>query len=346
MKKVQSIAQEDIMKAYQLLEDDMSKYIFENRLLYSFTGDFKFIGNVVCTIDSCKRIYGILDNTSETIAVFGAGKAGKRLINRHRNIRFTCFIDNYKKNIDYEGLPILSLGQYKEKYENGIVVIPPTIYHEEMLKQLKEENFDEKKVINEGAETEKLKHLQYFDLPLLNEKRNAKEIFVDGGGYDGTTTIDFLKWCSNLSQGYVYVCEPDKINQIKCKENLSANNITYKLIPKGLWENEQRLKFNMAESCSFISTEGDLEIEVDSIDHLIREPVTFIKMDIEGSEYQAILGAEKMITSHKPKLAISVYHKPEDIWQLPLLIYRFNHEYKFYLRHYSFGNNETVLYAL
>ena len=79
---------------------------------------------------------------------------------------------------------------------------------------------------------------------------------------------------------------------------------------------------------------------------LFRSPVTFIKMDIEGSEYQAILGAEKMITSHKPKLAISVYHKPEDIWQLPLLIYRFNHEYKFYLRHYSFGNNETVLYAL
>lgn len=102
----------------------------------------------------------------------------------------------------------------------------------------------------------------------------------------------------------------------------------------------------MSESCSFISTEGELETEVDSIDHLIKEPVTFIKMDIEGSEYQAILGAENMITRHKPKLAISVYHKPEDIWQLPLLIYQFNPGYQFYLRHYSFGNNETVLYAL
>lgn len=346
MKEVQRMVREDIMKAYRLFKDDISKYIFENRLLYSFTGDFKFIGNVVCTTDSGKTVYEILNNTSEPIGVFGAGKAGKRFISRHQNIHFTCFIDNYKKNMDYDGLPIISLERFKEKYENGIVVIPPTIYHEEMLKQLKEEGFDEKRIINEGAETEKLKHLQYFDLPQLNEKRNAREIFVDGGGYDGTTSLDFLKWCSNWSQGYVYVCEPDEKNQLKCKENLSANKIAYKLISKGLWKDKERLRFNMSESCSFISTEGELETEVDSIDHLIKEPVTFIKMDIEGSEYQAILGAENMITRHKPKLAISVYHKPEDIWQLPLLIYQFNPGYQFYLRHYSFGNNETVLYAL
>ena len=69
-------------------------------------------------------------------------------------------------------------------------------------------------------------------------------------------------------------------------------------------------------------------------------------MDIEGAEYQAILGAKKIIDKYKPKLAICVYHKPEDIWELPWLIHKINQEYKFYLRHYSFGDVETVLYAL
>ena len=57
MKEVQRMVREDIMKAYRLFKDDISKYIFENRLLYSFTGDFKFIGNVVCTTYIGKTVY-------------------------------------------------------------------------------------------------------------------------------------------------------------------------------------------------------------------------------------------------------------------------------------------------
>jgi hypothetical protein len=69
-------------------------------------------------------------------------------------------------------------------------------------------------------------------------------------------------------------------------------------------------------------------------------------MDIEGSEYKALLGAKNMIMKHKPKLAISIYHKTEDIWEIPYLIYQFNPLYKFYLKHYSLSDNETILYAL
>lgn len=82
------------------------------------------------------------------------------------------------------------------------------------------------------------------------------------------------------------------------------------------------------------------------MDNLISEKVTFIKMDIEGAEYNALLGCKKIIREQKPKLAICIYHKPEDIIEIPELILSINKEYQFYIRHYSTTWAETILYAL
>ena len=74
--------------------------------------------------------------------------------------------------------------------------------------------------------------------------------------------------------------------------------------------------------------------------------VTFIKMDIEGAEYPALQAAEEVIKNDKPKLAIAVYHCPEDILRIPELILQYNPNYRLYLRHYSPFENETILYAI
>ena len=65
-------------------------------------------------------------------------------------------------------------------------------------------------------------------------------------------------------------------------------------------------------------------------------------MNIEGSELQALKGSEKTITNYKPRLAIAGYHKTWDLWKVPLLIYRFNSGYKFYLR--SYMNHLSFVY--
>jgi hypothetical protein len=73
----------------------------------------------------------------------------------------------------------------------------------------------------------------------------------------------------------------------------------------------------------------------------------FIKMDIEGSELEALKGAKNTIKNQKPRLAISVYHKPEDIFEIPLYLKELVPAYKFYLRHDCLVNlTETVLYAM
>lgn len=62
-------------------------------------------------------------------------------------------------------------------------------------------------------------------------------------------------------------------------------------------------------------------IETVALDELIDERVTFLKMDIEGAEAEAIKGAKNIIQKDKPKLAICIYHKPNDLWEIPLMIH-------------------------
>lgn len=69
-------------------------------------------------------------------------------------------------------------------------------------------------------------------------------------------------------------------------------------------------------------------------------------MDIEGAEMEALKGAENILKRDKPKLAICLYHKREDMWEIPYLIKSIKPEYKFFIRHYSNYEGETVLYAI
>jgi len=71
-----------------------------------------------------------------------------------------------------------------------------------------------------------------------------------------------------------------------------------------------------------------------------------IKMDIEGAEYDALLGAREMIHRHRPGLAICLYHRPAHLWQIPLLLHDWNLGYRFFLRSHRFNGFDLVLYAM
>jgi FkbM family methyltransferase len=120
-------------------------------------------------------------------------------------------------------------------------------------------------------------------------------------------------------------------------DNISINNI-------GVFSKKAVHCFtNDGSQGNRIVNEGGIKIPVDSLDNLLRErphPVTFIKMDIEGAEMEALLGAHEIITADAPKLAISVYHKFGDIWEIPYYILTNFPGYKIYLRNeYAFCDN-------
>jgi hypothetical protein len=79
---------------------------------------------------------------------------------------------------------------------------------------------------------------------------------------------------------------------------------------------------------------------------LEHEMPTFIKLDIEGAEREALLGAKNIIAKYKPKLAICAYHKPEDVYELAETIASIRSDYNFVLRQHENGVLETILYAV
>lgn len=179
---------------------------------------------------------------------------------------------------------------------------------------------------------------QYFE-PFLSMK---SEIFLDAGGYDGQTTEFFCLRYPDYRK--VYLFEPAKNNMALAKVRLKHfNNIEF--IEKGVSDIPGILSFNAdLGSASAISENGSISIEVATIDSCIKEEVTYIKMDLEGWELKALDGAEGHIRKNHPKLAIAVYHNGADIWRTYEKVISYWPHYRVYLRHYTEGWTETIMY--
>lgn len=194
----------------------------------------------------------------------------------------------------------------------------------------------------------KSKNKQYFEPDILNF--NQKEVFLDCGAYTGDSVEQFCKQVSNKFKK-IYSFEPDQNNFLKLSDNIRKINSS-QIIPvkKAVYSSTRKIGFCETSDVDARITDNQKDkifIPAVSIDDFLRnkEIATFIKMDIEGSEIQALLGAKKIIRSSKPKLAISVYHQDSDLWKIPLLLKKLNKNYRLYLRHYTNEIIDTVCFA-
>lgn len=187
---------------------------------------------------------------------------------------------------------------------------------------------------------------QYFGNDVIPELKE-NEVIVDGGVCEGYEIEEILAFNKNIK---IHAFEPD-CNSMKILQTKYGKESNVKLYEHALWNKSEELYFDntIPESASAVKTayEGMNKINAIALDDfLINEPISLIKMDIEGAEKNALLGAEKTIKKYRPKLAICTYHKFEDYIELPLLIKSMNPEYKLYFRHHWLGFEESVLYAI
>ena len=186
---------------------------------------------------------------------------------------------------------------------------------------------------------------QYFpeDIDYWTEQAH----FIDAGAYDGDT----VRWAieKNKKLASVFCLEPEITTYKKLVfSNSQLKETQAYQIPCGLWRESTVLRFNSSQGeGSHISDTGDNSITVVALDDVIANTApTQIKMDIEGAELDALAGAEQTLRKYQPNLAICVYHKPKDLWEIPLYIHALNLNYRFYLRNYGYSMFETVLYAI
>lgn len=176
----------------------------------------------------------------------------------------------------------------------------------------------------------------YFDLDII---KCEQEVLVDLGAYIGDTTLDYINTygIDSYKKIYCYEITPDIFAILK---NNLANypNIICKRNAVG--DKKGIMYVNNSDvdaSANTISEEGNVEIKMVTLDEDIKEKITILKMDIEGYEQKAILGAQNHIKKDKPKLLLSVYHNNEDLWKIPKMIEEICPGYKFYLRNNGGG---------
>lgn len=192
---------------------------------------------------------------------------------------------------------------------------------------------------------------QYFVKDIIRLKDG--EVFVDGGSYTGDTIQQFMDTARREKVRFKQIIgfEPDRENYgLVNKFYGKKKNIL--LIPKGLSDMKKVLCFS-GEGATFGACEsagsigGGVKIPVINIDAVPAcRNATFIKMDIEGAEMDALKGARMTIQTNHPKLAICIYHSDEDMLRIIEYIHELVPEYRLYVRHHSKSNVETVLYAV
>ena len=180
---------------------------------------------------------------------------------------------------------------------------------------------------------------QYFE-PFL-ELRTEGETFVDVGSFDGFTSLQFMEQCPDYAS--VMVFEPEAANLAVVQERLAGRR-DVRFFPYGLAAEPGTVRFSASGSSSSISDAGDCEVQVETLDRLADQPVSFIKMDIEGAEGGALAGAMETIRRDHPRLAVCVYHQASDIWRLPEQVLAIRDDYRIFLRHYTEGVTETVMF--
>lgn len=351
-------------KIYNSLEDNESKDIFESRLLYSITADIEHIHRIVKKYSpSMESLYSqekvrhfvkFLESPyqkKKNIIIYGAGKVGQIIENMLKNVNVECFSDI---NVDLQasgvnGVPVISPQTLVSQYsENAVVILAVwKQYHKDLTGFFTKHGMAERDIIN-GLDFLNFKgnhDNQYFDPNLINYSNN--EIFVDAGSFNFNSSIFLAQQCKTLKK--IYAFEPDRKNIEICRKRVNTfTKCEVKLFEAGLWSCNDILNFNLyGGGGSCIVDSGNAKVPVVPLDNVIDENgVTFIKMDIEGAELEALKGAAETIKRFKPKLAISIYHKPEDIIDIPGYIMDLNRGYRFFIRHYTNWTVDTILYAL
>jgi FkbM family methyltransferase len=140
--------------------------------------------------------------------------------------------------------------------------------------------------------------------------------------------------------------EPSTIGYEKSKTNL-ANLSNIAFFKKAAFRENSFLSFNSElNSGNKIDEKGDCIVQAVRLDDILNDAVSYIKMDVEGAEYDALIGAQETIIKARPKLAVCVYHDQSHFWKIPKLVLSCQPKYNVFLRHYTEGLLETVMYFL
>ena len=188
----------------------------------------------------------------------------------------------------------------------------------------------------------------YFPGDLVRPRTD--EVFVDCGAFTGDTIDAFVAARGGQFDRIVAV-EPDPLNCAALRQRVATwsgqDRDRVRIAPVAVGSSRGTLRFETTGTAGSSMGSGDDTVEVVPLDEILADYLpTYIKFDVEGAERDALTGGSKVIATNMPVLAVCLYHRPEDLWDLPLLVQSMRPDYRLYVRRHSDERWETVLYAV
>ncbi len=297
---------------------------------FSWRKNVKYLAEL-CDNPQIKKLY-LLEGASYYYAMLVEPQTGYF---KHEKL---SFVDSYYNKINERGLTYDYFTSHYNEFEKLYNMLEDDLSKESMVAYLD----GHINLTTFPMSSVKDINPQYFPNDII--KLSDNEVYVDCGGWDGDTVNEFIRQV-NGKYNKIYVFEPDKKMIPKLKQNIDSS-YEYILFNKGTFNQNCRIGFDNA-GCGKIDEYIDSNyIETVRLDDVIKDKISYIKMDVEGSELQALEGGKRIITESIPKMAICVYHKKEDLITIPQFIKSISHKYKLYLRGYYDYVSELVLYAI
>ena len=258
-----------------------------------------------------------------------------------RKCRNACSVDYLSEIFDMEMIEPAFVAQHRETLE---------AFYEDLSDHSSKEAFVAYLLAKTRQDMQYLppcfEKVQYFPAGIFTLTDHAS--YFDCGAFTGDTIAGFLD-ATGGTYRHIWAAEPDPSNFQQLQRFVGEQSLSdIRLINKGIYDRCCRLPFHAAGNMlSMIVEDAVHSIDVDTIDHIVAgEPVTYIKMDVEGVELKALKGAEQTIRTHRPILGISIYHRKSDLVDIPVWIRSVVPEYRFYFRVHKKLAIDTVLYAV
>ncbi len=174
---------------------------------------------------------------------------------------------------------------------------------------------------------------EVFDSVLSCERYKA---CADLGAYNGDSVREFMQKFPSLEK--VVSLEPDRRNFKKLARFVEEEGLSFAECHNcAAWCENGEMAFSQSGNRNARAGEGKGVVAVRTLDSILDgRAVDYIKYDVEGSEYEALLGSMKTIETYKPDLLVSLYHRNEDIFRLPIFVHSLLKDHKLYLRRFPY----------
>lgn len=354
--------QERARQCYQALQDGLSREIFQARLALDYeisaanTARIAALGGqrewMAALEKSIPAITRALAQSPKRLVLYGTNVTGRAIAERlmENAVEFYGFCGRRAREFPngLMGKPVIPPEELFRRPDDFYVIVSACESAGEIADILRTNQFPPEQILLHFKPAHGTDH-QYFEFPALYRRGTA---FIDGGCLNCETSYAFASWCAG-EYSKIFAFEPDPLSAAVCEKNLAVRAIRdFHLIRAGLSDHEGEEKFRTGLYNGSHIVRGDsrgesiITVPVTTVDRAVgEERIGFIKLDIEGAEFDALRGARDVLVRDQPLMAVSVYHRGGDMLAVMDYLRRLVPEYRFWLRHYSAGSADTVLYA-